>query len=221
MRVSFYPHRIFGEKWQKGKPPPCCQHCSFSRKLISVFALAATQLFWVVECALRSCSNDFWLMPRSMRQASCLAVSGSISASMSHCVKNWCRSQILSATSWPTTILIYRQETAVSQDTYRMADAGLGIAHVSGKINRADHTMPLVEHQYRSQVIFARCMQLHRCAWVVSFDRFWNSPASITTARTKIIKSVTAGARNTPCTPTPPICGKRMARKRTKRFVAL
>ena len=53
------------------------------------------------------------------------------------------------------TILIYRQETAASQDTHRMADAGLGIAQVSGKINGADHAMSLLEHQHRFQIILA------------------------------------------------------------------
>ena len=53
---------------------------------------------------------------------------------------------------------VYCQETAVSQDTHRMADAGLGIAHVSGKINGADHAMPLLEHQHCFQIILAGCV---------------------------------------------------------------
>ena len=75
------------------------------------------------------------------------------------------------------SVFIHFKKSAIPQNTYRMADAGLGIAHVSGKINGADHAMPLLEHQHRFQIILAGCLQFHRCSWVASFEMFRNSPA--------------------------------------------
>ncbi len=44
------------------------------------------------------------------------------------------------------SILIYSQKPAIPKNTYRMADAGFGIAHVPGEVNGAYCTMLLLEH---------------------------------------------------------------------------
>ena len=59
-------------------------------------------------------------------------------------------------------VRVYCQKSSIPKDPYRMADAGLGISHVLGEINGADHAMLLLEHQDRLQVILARCAQFHR-----------------------------------------------------------
>jgi len=41
---------------------------------------------------------------------------------------------------------VYCQKSSIPKDPYRMADAGLGISHVPGEINGADHTMLLLKH---------------------------------------------------------------------------
>ena len=45
-------------------------------------------------------------------------------------------------------IAVYCQKAALLQNGYGSADAGFGNLHVPGKVNRAHHTIFLLQHQY-------------------------------------------------------------------------